>query len=107
MTQTFDIDLLRRNLRAAMNARGLRPTPLSIKLSGNRTLIKDLLEKNDDLRVSTLFKIANELGVPASVLIEGDLASESDLKNLLCLWSKIDEERRSQAIRVLSALAGQ
>lgn len=64
----FSFDEFRRNLTAEMAKKGVKPTTLSLMVGKNRTLIKDVLEKNSDVGIETVNKIAKGLGVPASTL---------------------------------------
>lgn len=70
MTNSFDIDDLRRNLQTIMTRKGVKPTSLSLKIGKNPTLVKDLFEKTADTKVSTVFKLADALGVSASSLLD-------------------------------------
>lgn len=69
MSEGFDIETIRESLRRAMNARGIRPTTLSLQVGKNRTLVKDLLEKSNDIQIGTLTKLASALDVPLSDLL--------------------------------------
>lgn len=54
-----------------MEARGIKPTTLSLKLGPNKRLVKDLLEKSTDVNMSTLVRLAEALGVsPTSLLVD-------------------------------------
>lgn len=53
-----------------MARRGVKATSLSLQIGSNRTLVKDLLEKNRDVQVSTLAKLAGALDVPFEELLE-------------------------------------
>lgn len=67
--EPLDIETIRENLRRAMTARGAKPTTLSLLVGKNRTLVKDLLEKSQDIQVGTLTKLAGALDVPLSDLL--------------------------------------
>lgn len=68
----FDINILRRNLAAIMARKDVKPTTLSLRIGKSPTLVKDLLEKTGDTKVSTIFRLADELGVSVDdLLIEG------------------------------------
>lgn len=74
MPETFDIEVLRRNLAQIMDRRGSKPTTLSLKVGKSPTLVKDLLEKTSDTRLSTVYKLASELGVDAEDLLRADIS---------------------------------
>lgn len=67
------IDGLRRRLRAIMKRKDVKPTTLSLKVSGNPTLVKDLLEKTGDMKLSTVYRLAVALGVSVSDLLASDI----------------------------------
>ncbi len=69
MSEQFDIGVLRRNLKAIMGRKGVKPTTLSKKLGDSPTLIKDLLEKTRDTKLSTIYRIADSLDVDAADLL--------------------------------------
>lgn len=71
MADSFDIGALRRNLTAAMDRKRVKPTTLSLKVGRSPTLVKDLLEKTDDTKLSTIYRLAEALGIPATELLEG------------------------------------
>lgn len=66
---------LRTRLRVIMERKGIRPTTLSSKVGDSPTLVKDLLEKTKDAKLSTIYKLAEALGVAPTDLLEGDLDS--------------------------------
>lgn len=68
MTDHSAIETLRENLRRVMARTGVKPTTLSMKL-GHKTLVKDLLEKNGDVKLSTLIRLAGILDVDIEELI--------------------------------------
>lgn len=73
MAEAFDIETLRRKPSSVMERRNVRPTTLSLKVGKSPTLVKDLLEKTDDTKLSTLYKLAAALDVDPSDLIHGDI----------------------------------
>ena len=73
MAEPFDIDLLRRNLRAIMGRKQVKETTLSLRVGKSPSLVSDLMKKTGDAKLSTLFKLAEALGVPATSLLDGDL----------------------------------
>ncbi len=70
MARDFDIEVLRRNLAAIMARRNRKPTTLSLAVGKSPTLVKDLLEKTGDTKVSTLFRLARELNVAVEDLLK-------------------------------------
>lgn len=73
MADDFDMGGLRLRLQRLMEKRNVRPTTLSMRIGNNTTLVKDLLERSNDVKVSTIFKLADALDVSAMSLIEGDI----------------------------------
>lgn len=69
MSGDFDIEVLRRNLAAIMQRRKRKPTTLSLALGKSPTLVRDLLEKTSDTKLSTIYRLAEELGVDVSDLL--------------------------------------
>lgn len=69
MTKTFQISHLRKQLKAIMDQKNVKATTLSLKVGKNPSLVKDLLEKTKDAKLSTLSKLADELGVPVTDLL--------------------------------------
>ena len=69
MSGGFDISVLRARLSEVMEKKGIKPTTLSLSVSKSPTLVRDLMEKTTDTKLSTLFRLANELGVPVADLI--------------------------------------
>lgn len=58
-----DIGTVRGALREIMDRKGVKPTTLSLMVGKNKTLVKDLFEKTNDISVSTLVKLAGALDV--------------------------------------------
>lgn len=69
MEDTLDMETIRANLQRAMAAKGVKPTTLSLAVGRNRTLVKDLLEKSNDVQFGTLSRLAGALDVPLSDLL--------------------------------------
>lgn len=69
MSDEIDIETVRENLRRAMRARDARPTTLSLQVGKNRTLVRDLLERSNDVQLSTLTRLASALEVPVGDLL--------------------------------------
>lgn len=74
MGKDFDIEVLRRNLAAIMNRRQRKPTTLSLAVGRSPTLVRDLLEKTGDTKLSTLFRLAKELDVDVTDLLKADFS---------------------------------
>lgn len=71
----FDIETLRRRLSEIMGKKGIRPTTLSLRVGTSPTLVQDLLNKTKDTKLSTVFKLADELNVPVSDLLADDIVA--------------------------------
>ena len=69
MPENLDIDTIRDNLRRAMDAKGVKPTTLSLTVGTNRSLVKDLLERSKDIQIGTLIRLAGALDTPLSDLL--------------------------------------
>jgi phage repressor protein C with HTH and peptisase S24 domain len=64
-----DIQTIRENLRRIMKRKDKKPTTLSLAVGTNRTLVKDLLEKSNDIQIGTLIKLAGALDVDVADLV--------------------------------------
>lgn len=73
MADPFNIAHFRENLRRVMERKGVKPTTLSLRVGKSPTLVKDIFDKASDTKVSTIFKLAEALGIPATDLLDGDL----------------------------------
>lgn len=69
MDDELTIETIRTALRKAMLKKGAKATTLSLQIGTNRTLVKDLLEKTDDVRLSTLTKLASALEISLQELV--------------------------------------
>lgn len=69
MDSDVDISSIRQALRRVMKEKGMAPTTLSVRVGNNKSLVKDLLEKTDDVRLSTLVKLAGALDVSVDRLL--------------------------------------
>lgn len=69
MEDALDFDTIRENLRRVMLRKDAKPTSLSLAVGRNRTLVKDLLEKSQDVQIGTLTKLASALEVPLADLL--------------------------------------
>lgn len=71
------IEGIRRQLSKMMDRRGIKPTTLSLRVGKSKTLVKDLMEKTLDVRISTLVKLANALDCSVEDLISDDFEHAS------------------------------
>jgi Predicted transcriptional regulator len=69
MSNVLDIEAIRDSLKRMMEKRGIKPTTLSLKVGSSKTLVKDLLEKTDDVKIGTLVKLASALDVDVDELL--------------------------------------
>lgn len=69
MEDELTIESIRTALRKAMTKKGAKATSLSLQIGTNRTLVKDLLEKTDDVKLSTLTKLASALEISLQELV--------------------------------------
>ena len=69
MNDIVDINTVRAALREIMERKGIKPTTLSQRVGTNKSLVKDLLEKTNDISVSTLTKLAGALDVSIMELL--------------------------------------
>lgn len=70
MAEQLDIESIRDALRRIMTRKGVKPTTLSQQVGSSKTLVKDLLEKTDDVKISTLVKLASALDVSVDELLQ-------------------------------------
>lgn len=69
MASDIDINSIREQLQRIMERKGVKPTTLSLRIGNNKALIKQLMEDNDDVRLSTLSKIAGALEITLDELL--------------------------------------
>jgi repressor LexA len=69
MVDKIDMDAIRDSLRRAMARKNWKPTTLSLAVGKNRTLVKDLLEKANDVQMGTLIKLAGALDIDLADLL--------------------------------------
>lgn len=62
----------RRRLGQFLKSKGIKPTTLSLKIGRSPTLVRDLMEKTSDVKLSTVSKIAAELGISVNDLLTSD-----------------------------------
>lgn len=60
---------IRDSLKRIMERKKMKPTTLSLAVGNNRTLVKDLLEKGNDVQIGTLTKLAGALDVSLADLL--------------------------------------
>lgn len=65
------MESVRVSLERIMAEKGIKPTTLSQKVSGSKSLVKDILERGGDIRLGTLIKLALALDVDVSDLLSG------------------------------------
>lgn len=70
MAEDVDIESIRAALRRIMADRGIKPTTLSLKIGNSKTAVKEVLEKNADVKLGTLTKLASALDVDLGALLE-------------------------------------
>lgn len=115
------MDAIRRNLGAAIEAKGAAPSSLSRTVTNGKsgTLIKEIMEKNQDIKLSTISRLAEALGVPVEDILPSRPTfwspSEATILELLAAAMLVDEadhERRdllqdvaNKAQTVLSRIA--
>jgi len=108
-TLRMDVDeLLRANLRRLMAERGDNPAALSLRAGLNRRAVQDILEgRAASPKVSTVFRLAEALGCPASDLLglaPSDLSPA--LLELLRQYPPEAQEQLAAAIQALPAKPG-
>lgn len=64
-----NMESIRSALRHVMAERSIQPTTLSLKVGTSKTLVKDLLEKSQDVKIGTLVKLADALDVDVIKLL--------------------------------------
>ena len=70
MAGDIDIESIRVALRRIMSAKKVKPTTLSLQIGNSKTAVKELLEKNADVKLGTLTKLASALDVDLGALLE-------------------------------------
>lgn len=74
----IDMPTIRTALLREMETKNVKPTTLSLLVGTNRTLVKDLIEKNKDVTIGTLNKLADALGVSVQRLLTLDPDNAAD-----------------------------
>jgi DNA-binding Xre family transcriptional regulator len=65
--------IVRENIAHLMKKQGLPPTVLSLRVGKSKTLVKDLMEKNEDVTLGTLIRLAKGMEVSLFDLLRGVL----------------------------------
>lgn len=66
---SLDFEAIRDAIRDLMEAKGLKPTTLSLRVGKSRTLVSEVLGGNGDVKLSTLQRLAGALDVDIDVLL--------------------------------------
>ena len=74
MATDFKFDSVRDALAAAIKRKGIAPTTLSLQVGKSKSLVKDILDDGNDIKLSTLAKLAGALDMDVRELIPGDAA---------------------------------
>jgi len=69
MSSALDMAAIRDSLRRIMEKKNMKPTTLSLLVGTSKTLVKDLLEKTEDVKIGTLVKLAGALDVDVDELL--------------------------------------
>jgi cysteine desulfurase/selenocysteine lyase len=106
------MDIVRANIKRALTDKGVSPSSLSKQIgksSNSNTLIRDILDKNKDVSVGSLLKIAERLAVPLRDLLVGILEGKvfvpsphrSDFPGLANNWHYLDTGATAQKPQVV------
>lgn len=68
MAEVFDIDAVRAALRRQMELKNIKRKPLAKAAGLGETAIRDIFEKGNDVRASTLVKLADYFAIPVDEL---------------------------------------
>lgn len=71
-------------IKKALKKYGLTQQDLAQRLNINRVSVSRLLSDNNDMRISTLKKIADAIGCSAAELITDEAAAHTDTPNFTC-----------------------
>lgn len=71
MGSDFDFDSVRRALVSAMEKKGIAPTTLSQRVGKSKSLVKNIIDDGNDIKLSTLTRLANELDIDVCDLLPG------------------------------------
>lgn len=69
MGKPVDIETVRAALREVMARKDVKPTTLSLMVGKNKSLVKDLFERQNDISIGTLSRLAGALDVEVTELI--------------------------------------
>lgn len=72
MTDKYGMDQVREALTRAMTKAGTVPTTLSLKVGTNSSLVKSIMEKNKDVGIVTLARLADAMNISVLELLGGD-----------------------------------
>ncbi|MDR6511502.1 transcriptional regulator with XRE-family HTH domain [Novosphingobium capsulatum] len=72
MSADFDFTPIQQALARAIKAKGIAPTTLSLKVGKSRTLVKNILEDGQDIKVSTLHRLATALDIDLGELLSAE-----------------------------------
>jgi phage repressor protein C with HTH and peptisase S24 domain len=70
MSDLIDLDSVRLSLKRIMSQKGLKPTTLSQMVGNSKTLVKEILEGNGDIKLSTLVRLAGAMDVDVADLLQ-------------------------------------
>lgn len=65
-----DIETVRCALREIMDRKGVKATTLSLMVGKNKSLVKDLFERQADVSIGTLSRLAGALDIPVTALLD-------------------------------------
>lgn len=65
-----DIETVRHALTEVMERKGIKPTTLSLMVGKNKSLVKDLFDRQSDVSIGTLVRLAGALDVSVLSLLE-------------------------------------
>lgn len=98
----YDFNNVREAIRYFMAKKGMKPTPLSLSIGNSKSLIKDILDDGQDIRLSTLARIAEALEVELEDLLIFPNVRVPD--KVTTILSGMTEENLDLAVRLLEAL---
>lgn len=73
MSADFNFAPVRDALARVIHEKGIAPTSLSLKVGKSKSLVKDILDGGNDIKLSTLVKLANALQVDLGELLPATL----------------------------------
>lgn len=78
MEADFDFEPYRHALADAIKRSGVAPTTLSLRVGNNKSLVKTILDKGDDIKISTLWRLARAIGMDVGDLLPGFVRSPAE-----------------------------